>query len=766
MSQPSDTIQIDLQQWLSTLAARWWLIVLCLLIALGIGNFYLRYATYQYRTSAILLIKDTGKDDLISTESILLSQNYSIGSKGMDNEVQILRSSPLMKKVVERLNLHISYFRQGRFKEHEFYGAQPFHIDTFALRSASASFYIELVDKTSFLVISDIEDEENGIRQEYGKGFETENGYFKFSAEVAEKIVPGTYRITIEPIENVATRYRNNLVIERVGSIISSSMLMLILNDPVPKKAEDILTTLIDVYNQEEVRDESKVLLSTLDFIDDRLRILESELDFVEGSIEIFRRQNAVVNETASESRSYAVSELRATLNEIARLETKKDLLLSIEKFVKNENDSFRLLPTNLITDNPSLGNLVLSYNELVLQLERLSNTASSVNPTRQAVENELLELRASLLESIQNIQQDMNIPLTRLARSVQELEAKMLSVPGIEKELLEQKRLQSIKENLYLTLLQKREETALSIAIATAGNRTVEPASSTKKPVQPQERLVYLACILLGLFIPVIGLIIYAIADTKISSEDTIKRLTNFPIMGRILHHTAQNNVVVHSGDRSAINEMFRQLRTNLNYLNIKHKKQIFAITSYVSGEGKSFIALNLALTYSLSNKKTILLELDLRKPKLIKYMGITPSNVGITSYLIGEKSLSEIIQTYQNLDFISSGPIPPNPSELISSDRMESLLQILSAEYDCIIIDNPPIGLVSDALLLRKYVTDTLLIIRHKFSERKTLRHLEEMRLNDELPNSSIVINGIKLFKNGYYGYNSYGYAEEYYE
>lgn len=761
----SDPIQIDLRQWLSALTSRWWLILLCLFLALGIGHFYLRYATYQYRASSIILIKNTGKDDFISTENILLSQNYNIGSKGMDNEVQILRSSPLMEKVVERLDLNISYFRQGHFKEHEFYGAQPFHIDTFSLHKGFASFYIELVDNEAFRVITDIENAEEGILQQYGRGFETAMGYFEFSAEIAEKIVPGTYRITIEPIENVAARYRSKLVIERIGSIISSSMLMLSLNDPVPQKAEDVLTALMDVYNEEEVREENKVLLNTLDFIDERLGILESELDFVEGSIEIFRRQNAVVSETASESQSYAVSELRATLNEIARLETKKDLLVSIENFVKNEQDSFRLLPTNLITDNPSLGNLVLSYNQLVLQLERLSNTASPANPTRLAVENELIELRSSLLESIQNIRQDMDIPLSRLGRNVQELEARMLSVPGLEKELLEQKRLQSIKENLYLTLLQKREETALSIAIATSGNRVVEPASSSKKPVQPQNRLVYLACTLLGLLIPVTAIIIYNITDAKVKSEDTIKRITGFPIMGRVLHHTSKENVVVKSGDRSAINEMFRQLRTNLNYLNFKNEQQILAISSYKSGEGKSFIALNLALTFAVSNKKTILLELDLRKPKLNKYMGLPNRGMGITSYLIGENSLSEVIQTYENLDFISSGPIPPNPSELISSDRMASLLESLKAEYDCIIIDNPPIGLVSDALLLRNFVTNTLLIIRHNFSERKTLRHLEEMRQNEELPNSSVIINGIKILRNGYYGYNSYGYEQGYY-
>lgn len=760
-----DTIQIDLQHWFLKLAARWWLILICLVIALSFGHFYLRYATYQYKTSTILLIKDAGKDDLISTESIILSQTYNVGNKGMDNEVQILRSSPLMKKVVEKLQLNVSYFRQGRFKEQEFYRDVPFHIDTFSLKKVSANFYINLVDNENFLITNDIEDEKSGTLHQYGKGFETEQGYFVFSAEVAEKIVPGTYRISIAPIENVAARYRGRLVIERVGSIISSSMLMLTLKDPVPQKAEDILMTLIDVYNEEEVKDENKVLLNTLEFIDDRLAILEDELDFVEGSIEIFRRQNAVVSETASASRSYAVTELRATLNEIAQLETKKELLLSLEKLVKSESDAFQLLPSNLVTDNPSLGNLVNSYNTLVLQWERLINTASSVNPTRQAVENELTELRASLLESIQNIRQDMSIPLSRLGRNVQELEAKMLSVPGIEKELLEQKRLQSIKENLYLTLLQKREETALSIAIATTGNRVVEPASSSKQPVQPQERLVYLACLLLGLLVPVIGLIVYELADNKISSEDTVKRLTNIPIIGRILHKKTDENVVVKSGDRSAINEMFRQLRTNLNYLNFENKKQIFAVTSYISGEGKSFVALNLALTYSLSNKKTILLGMDLRKPKLSQYMGLPKSKVGLTSYLMGECELSEIIQHYHDLDYINSGPIPPNPSELISSNRMEQLLEILSAEYDCIIIDSPPIGLVSDALLLRKHVTNTLLIVRHKFSERYMLRHLEEMRQNDELPNTSIILNGIKLVSSRYYGYNSYGYQNEYY-
>ncbi|MEL7427026.1 MAG: Wzz/FepE/Etk N-terminal domain-containing protein, partial [Bacteroidota bacterium] len=589
----TDTIQIDFQRWFRKLVSWWWLILLSMAIALVLGNFYLRYATYDYRTNAILLIKNTGQEDLLTQENIILNQSFQAGQKGMDNEIQILQSSPIMKKVVEELGINISYFRQGRLKEQEFYQDAPVVLDSIALKGRQANFFVKLVDESSFLLMLDA-DEANGIRGEYGKLIDMPFGQLRLTSATPDPFVPGTYRIQVWPTDLVADLYRNKLVVERIGSVISSSLLSLAMKDPVPEKAEDIIAKVIEVYNEEEVQDENKVLRSTLEFIDERLGILTGELDAVEGSIEDFRRSNEVFNETASSSKSFALGELRTALGEIAGLETKKDLLQSLEGIVVNMQDSIRLLPANLVAENPSVAQLVGTFNNLVLEWERLITTASAENPTRRALEQELRDIRVSLLESIQNSQSDLDIPLARLRRQVENLESSVSSVPGIEKELLERKRLQGIKENLYLTLLQKREETALSIAVATAGNRIVEPPRSTRRPVYPRKNLVYLACGLLGFFVPILGVFFYQLINQRLSSEDALKSLTSIPIFGRIAQHKDKNNVIVQSGGRSAINEMFRQLRTNLNYQTLGQPQQVLAVTSYVSGEGKSFIALN----------------------------------------------------------------------------------------------------------------------------------------------------------------------------
>ena len=763
----TDTIQIDFQRWIRKLLSWWWLILLSIIVALVIGHSYLRYATYDYRSNAILLIKNTGQEDLLTQENIIFNQSLGAGQKGMDNEIQILRSSPIMMKVVDELGIHVSYFRQGRLKEHEFYKDTPVVLDSIALRGKQASFFVKLVDKNSFLLMLD-SDETKGITGEYGKLIDMPFGQIRLRSATPDPFVPGTYRIQVWPKDLVADLYRNKLVVERIGSVISSSLLSLEMKDPVPQKAEDIIAKVIEVYNEEEVQDENKVLRSTLEFIDERLGILTGELDEVEGSIEDYRRANEVFNETASSSKSFALGELRTALGEIATLETKKDLLFSLEKIVVDMKDSIRLVPANLVAENPSVATLVESFNNLVLEWERLITTASPENPTRRSLERELAEIRTSLLESIQNSRRDLEIPLTRLRRQVQTLENSVASVPGIEKELLERKRLQGIKENLYLTLLQKREETALSIAVATAGNRVVEPPRSTRRPVYPRENLVYLASALLGFFVPILGVLLYQLINQRLSSEDMLKNLTSIPIFGRIAQHKNKDNVIVQSGGRSAINEMFRQLRTNLIYQSLGQQQQVIAVTSYVSGEGKSFIALNLALTYTLSKKKVVLLELDLRRPMLRRYLDREDTGLGVTNVLVGENSLSEVIQHYNGLDYICGGPIPPNPWEIIGSEAMRNILEELKSKYDYIIIDNPPIGMVSDAMLLRQQVSRMLLVVRHNYTTRKMVQHLEEMYQRGELPNAGIVLNGLRGDSGSYYGYgyNSYGQSVYYKE
>jgi capsular exopolysaccharide synthesis family protein len=379
-----------------------------------------------------------------------------------------------------------------------------------------------------------------------------------------------------------------------------------------------------------------------------------------------------------------------------------------------------------------------------------------------------MVDIRALILETIQNLRQDLNIPMRTIQAKIENLERNISTVPSMEKALLEQKRTQSIKENLFLFLLQKREETALSEAVTAPNTRIVDRARTPKFPIFPQTRMIYMACAALGLIVPLLLVTLLGFFETKIQAEDMITDLTSIPILGRIALSKKKEDIVVKKGTRSAIAEMFRLLRTNLNYLNIKNEKQVLVITSSVSGEGKSFIGLNLSMTIALSNKKVILLGLDMRKPKMHQYLGVE-NGVGMSNYLVQQAELEDVVRVFpenKNLSYITSGAIPPNPAELILSDRMKELITRLKEEYDYIIIDTPPIGLVSDALLLREYVSNIMVVVRQKYTQKTMVRDLETLYKNDELKGAGIVFNAVKMGR-GYYGYGgyNYGYGQGYY-
>jgi capsular exopolysaccharide synthesis family protein len=329
--------------------------------------------------------------------------------------------------------------------------------------------------------------------------------------------------------------------------------------------------------------------------------------------------------------------------------------------------------------------------------------------------------------------------------------------------------RTQSIKENLFLYLLQKREETALSNAITTAKTRTIDRARTPKWPVYPQKKLITASSILLGFFVPMLFIIIRSFFEVKVDSEETIKDLTSIPVLGRVAQEKTSSPIVVKKGSRTAINEMFRLIRANLNFANMNKQQQTIMVTSSISGEGKTFTVLNLGIAVALSRKKVILLGMDLRKPKIGEALGGNASSTGLSNYLVGECDLEEVIQSYgdvENLHFISSGAIPPNPTELLVSERVETLFRELKKQFDYIIIDTPPVSLVSDALLIRKYVDRTLVIVRQKHTKKSMVRNLEEMYQNGELESVNLIFNGIRA--GGRYGYlenYQYGYGKGYY-
>ena len=764
-----DAIVVDLQKLLGRMLSFWWLFLLCFIIAIAAGRFYLRYATFEYSSRAILLIKEAGNSGNISEQSIISDNLLATGGKAMDNEIQILKSLTLMEKVVERLNLRVAYYRIGKLKETELYLDTPFVLDSFELKNKSgfgASFYLEQEDYKSFLY-KDNEDAQPN-RYYYNEPFETKKGRFLIRLSPKVAVLPGSYKVQVYTTEASAWKHKSNLTVERIGSHSASSVLDLKKIDPVPEKARDILNTLIDIYNEEEIKDENTVLRNTLKFIDNRVASLVGELDSVEGGIQRYKSANEIINENASASMNYTLGEIRSAVQDVSSYEIQKSLLESLEGFLVNDQKSFELIPANLIAENPVLSGFVNQYNTLVMRNKQIAKTATEKNPIRMDLEGQMIDLKKLILETIRNLKKDIQIPIAEIEKNIQALRSSMNNIPAIEKKLIEKMRTQAVKENLFNYLLQKREETALSEAVTPAKTRTIDRARLSKSPIYPKRKMITMFSGMIGILVPLLLISILGLFENKVNNEDTIKQLTNIPILGRIGVKKGTEEVIVKQGNRSAINEMFRLLRTNLNFLNHDKNKQTILFTSSISGEGKTFIAINLAVTLALSNKKVVVLGLDLRKPKMGKYLGDIPDK-GITNYLIGQNSISEIIQVSKenpNLSYITSGPIPPNPAELILSSNMEKMLTELKQDFDYVLIDTPPIGLVSDALLLRKLVDNILVIVRQNYTRKVMLKSLEHMYSNNELDRTNIIFNGVKNRRN-YYGYGSYqyGYQQEYY-
>ena len=747
----------------------WWLFLLCGIIAQGAAYMYLRYATFEYSSNAIILIKDAGSSGNVSTQSILLADYGMGGGKALDNEIQIMKSLSIMEKVVDSLKLNISYFRQGQFKETELYKSTPFLLDSFELAPNNiygATFFIELKDYETYLLKKN-EDDEVGERYKFGEKFTNNKGTFTISRNPVEAIIKGLHRIKIGTVENTAYSYRGKLNIERIGDQRTSSVLSLSIVDRVPQKTADLINTLIGIYNAEEVKDENTILRNTLTFIDNRVRELVKELDAVEGNIQDYKSNNEIIGDDASGSMNYTINEIRMAIKQISDYEIQKSLLASLESFFIQNNGKYDLVPSNLSIESALLVGFVSQYNILISQYKQLALTATDKNPSLIAVKEQIKDSEDLILATIRNLKSDLAIPMIEIEKNIEELKKGMSSVPRIEKRLVEKKRIQAVKEQLFLYLLQKKEETALSEAVATAKTRIIDRARTPLFSIYPKRKLIKSTSALLGLVIPTILVLIMGLFQNKVDSEETIKGLTSMPILGKIPFKKGKANIVAKHGSRSAINEMFRLLRTNLNFINHNKEQQIILMTSSISGEGKTFIAINLGITLALANKKVILLGMDLRKPKMATYLGEKPT-VGITNYLVGQKSIKEIVQQSKenpNLSYISCGPIPPNPAELIMSQKMKDMIQELKKEYDYIIIDAPPIGLVSDALLLRDLVDNILIVIHQNMTRKVMVRHLDNMYQKNELPKASLVFNGVKQGRKYGYGGYYYGKNQSYY-
>ncbi|MBL4708659.1 MAG: polysaccharide biosynthesis tyrosine autokinase [Flavobacteriales bacterium] len=761
-------LKIDINFWLQKIVSDWWIFVIGLAIFIPAGQLYLRYTVPEYSSKAKLLIKDVGNSGGLSEASILTEGlGIKASGKDMDNEIQILRSRPVITRVVEKLNAHVTIFRKGLVKSTDLYGMAPFKLERFTIPSGKRqfNFYIK-VDynkKFEFRVEPDLEGEN---LYSFGEKFSNEYGDFQLSLIPEEKVFAGIYQIKVSDPQDVANSFKNKVTIEVIGKQGASGILELKLIDPSPKKARDFVNTLIEVYNEDQVFENTLVFKNTIEFIDKRIKSLTTELNSIESDIERFKSENDIISQTAEASLDYNLEELRSSLGKLSSYEVEKDVLSSLEENLKNNKND--LIPTNISNTNSSLGGLIDEYNSLFLKRKRLLKIVSLTNDRIENLDLRLKDLKKLIFRTLAIVKKDLQIPTKKTRDEISKLKRNLTKIPSVEKRLLEKLRMQAIKENLFLFLLQKREETELSNAITTANTRIIESALRARSPIFPQKKLTLVASILLGAFLPLIFILLKILLERKVDSEDAITRITGVPIIGRISRNTSKEKKFLDQKGRTMQAEMFKLLRTNLNYTNLEKKQQILAITSSSTGEGKSVTAINLGLTISFSEKKVVIIDMDLRKPKLAKYMGLG-NEKGVTSYLTGNNTLKEILHKTENNEycyFISSGPIPPNPTEMIMSEKMKQLIEELKKEFDYIIMDSPPIGVVSDALLLREFITNTLYIVRNKYTLRSSIHYLEEQYQNGELVNPFIVVNDIKIRKNGsaYKGYVS-NYGSDYY-
>lgn len=733
-----------------------------------IAYIYLKYTTPIYEVKSSLLIKED-KDKAPSPDDMLKGLKLFGSSENVANEVFILNSFSLMEGVVDQLNLGISYQWKDWIKEIPSYKNFPIVVDSFELSplvKVSDAFRKEdgltLQIKRNGADGFELFHDELSIGQfQFGETCTTQLGSFRFSKlQELRADSDSLMYISFKDPDLVAEKYQKDIQINLLDE--EASVIELSLNEAAPIKAIEILATLVELYNTAAVEDKNEISENTLRFIEDRLVDIAKDLNNIEGNVEKYKRKNEI-SSTSEKDLEIILQEVSKYTESQTELEVQLNILESMDAYLGTAGQ-FDLIPANLSVSNIALQNLITPYNELVMKRQQLLETATNSNPLVQSCEHQLVSLRTSILHTVSNVKQDLKKKLRSVASVNIELSNKVKHVPTQERGLLEIKRQQLIKENLYIYLLKKKEETALTLAATTSNARVIDIPRVTREPIKPKNTLVYLGSLLVGLFVPFFLILGKDILQDSIQNEQDIKAITNVPIIGTICTGKKKENIVVKNNTKTAIAERFRLVRTNLQFAK-KKGPQTILITSSISGEGKSFVAHNLARSFALTKKKTILVELDLRKPKMREYIGNPRKTIGVTDFIIGNNSLNEVIQNVPDepyLDYILCGSIPFNPNELLSEPIVKDLFKQLQQEYEVVIIDTPPIGLVSDAFILNDFITNSIYLVRANITKKHILANANEMLQKDRLKNITILLNGEPAGGRYGYGGGSYGYYE----
>lgn len=750
--------QINLKQILFKGLRYWYLFVIALALTLSGAYFYLQYTMPIYESEAMLLIKDDENSGQPNEEIFFTELGMGKKNKTLENETLVLKSTPLMAEVVKKLELNYQYTSVDGLKKRYLYKDSPIQVASWHPINEFASVEGILTDNGRGGY--QLEIEKQTFNGEFGKEMELPMGTLTLSHK------PGEYAntqigLSIVPVRDMAIALSGDLKVEIMGEL--SSTLKLSIKDRSPERARDIISELLEVYNENSVSIKNRAYENTIEMVNERIRLIAENLSEAERNLEAYRRNNSIV-ELGAEG-TQLMTEMSSYNKEVTANDVQLEILNSVEAFLVKNRSNFEFVPTNLNLNNLTLTNQLERFNQLLIEREKMESNLGPAHPDILLTQKELQNLRQTIIDNIRSIKNDLIIASNATKGTRSNLESRLYSLPRRQRELLEIERQKDVKENLYLYLLQKREEAAVSLAVTAAKGRLVEPAAAVYNPLSPKRSQIWLIALFLGFALPIGLIFFFESLNDKVQSENDITSETVVPIGGTLGLSGSSEKVVVRENTRTAIAEMFRLLRANLAYITPGLPMRSLLVTSSTSGEGKSFIALNLGMSLALSGKKVLILELDLRKPKQEVYMSIEPAEEGIVNYLIDTNiPASRIIRNtglHLNLDFIGSGPTPPNPGELILSTRLRELLSEMRERYDFVILDAPPVGRVADALQMKDLADATMYVVRTNYTHKGQLQIVEDIAQKEKLPHPFIVLNGVPVNKPGYGGSYTYGYG-----
>lgn len=769
---------IDFRQIWSIFLLNWYWFIISALVCFGLAMLYLRYQPNVYRVATKVLIKDEENKRYSSNDLMQSQMGFITNSSGFDNEIEILSSAAVATRAVKSLKLYVRYTMEGRVRDADLYRNSPIVVDIeeshldelkqplpIAITKNGKGIHVEISqpskgDAPEVLAV-DLKTLPSSVNANVGKILFSQNPGFEL----------GDRKLTavIYPPIAIGRRYSRSLRAEPTTKFTSVARLSLL--DTHPERAMDYLAELVEAYNEDANEDKNLLAEKTEDFINDRINSIRTDLDATESQIEQYKRGNSLVN--LPTDATTALTQSTEFQKKQVEIQTQMSLVKSLLDYVENPTNSLTLIPANIGVSNPATNSMIAEYNNGVIKRNRLIRGSSENNPQVLQVTDEVMSMWSAVQQQLRGIYSDLQIQRNSAESQYNRFSGRVSSTPTQERAMNNMGRQQELKASLYLMLLEKREQNAISMkSIATKARVIDMPLLEGK--VSPKSRLILLASLIIGFLLPFLYYYLKDLLRFHIEGRDDLEKASKLSILADIPLTSklsdGERAIVVKENTNDMMEEAFRGLRTNLRFV-LEDNEKVILTTSSVPGEGKTFVATNLAMSLALLDKRVLVVGLDIRKPRLVKLFNLPQREQGITNYLSAETADFDLLEQQivhgvinKNLDVLPAGIIPPNPGELITREMLDKAFEHLRTIYDYIILDTPPVGLVSDTLELGRLADVSFFVVRPEVTTKNDVDNINRIAETKKLPKVNLVLNGIDLKKKKYgfyYGYGKYSYS-----